>query len=55
LPVISIYGMPSTGFRLTLSIDVSGRTNIIGTNGLKDTVIPEPSELWEPSGLRLFL
>ena len=36
--------MRSTGVRLTLSIDVSGRTNIIETNGIKDTVIPEHSE-----------
>src|SRR5262245_48236239 len=47
--------MPSTGFRLIRSGDVSGRTSTIGSNALKGTVILERSEPLERSGLRLFL
>ena len=39
-----------TGLLLSRSIDVSGRTNTIGTNGLKGTVTLKRFELWERSG-----
>ena len=55
LPVTSTCDMPSTGFRLIRSGDVSGRTSTIGSSVLKGTVILERSELLERSGLRLFL
>src|SRR5262245_46958757 len=55
LPVTSTCDMPSTGFRLIRSGDVSGRTSTIGSSALKGTVILERSELLERSGLRLFL